>query len=278
MGRGCEWGSPSPVDIDAFLNTDRTTALAAVNAYKSHLIKKGLSEATINSRLSAIKSFIDYARRAGYCEFSLDDVKGEKVVAYRDTTGITVEEFRKVLEGCDQSTASGARDYAILRLLWDNALRRGEIVKLKVKDFSASDNKLKIYGKGRGGQGELISLSTKTTEAIQNWLGMRGRYSVNSPLFVAIDSPNKQDKDKEISGQSITDIVKKYCNLAGITKPMSPHRLRHSSITAALEATGGDVRKVQKLSRHRKLDTLMIYDDRREGIQEEMSKILSDLV
>jgi integrase len=44
---------------------------------------------------------------------------------------------------------------------------------------------------------------------------------------------------------------------------MSPHRIRHSAITAALDATDGNVRKVQKLSRHRQLDTLMIYDDNR---------------
>jgi integrase/recombinase XerC len=56
---------------------------------------------------------------------------------------------------------------------------------------------------------------------------------------------------------------------------MSPHRIRHSSITHALDITG-DVRKVQRLSRHVKLETLMIYDDNRQDIQGEVSELLSD--
>jgi integrase/recombinase XerC len=59
---------------------------------------------------------------------------------------------------------------------------------------------------------------------------------------------------------------------------MSPHRVRHSSITAALEVSGGNVRKVQRLSRHAKLDTLMIYNDNRQNLQGEISGLLADLV
>ena len=58
---------------------------------------------------------------------------------------------------------------------------------------------------------------------------------------------------------------------------MSPHRVRHSSITAALDATDGNVRKVQELSRHRQIDTLMIYDDNRAKDQVELSEMLSGL-
>ena len=58
-------------------------------------------------------------------------------------------------------------------------------------------------------------------------------------------------------------MVVRHSESAGIKKQMSSHRIRHSAITAALDATDGDVRKVQKLSRHPKLNTLMIYDDNR---------------
>jgi integrase/recombinase XerC len=55
---------------------------------------------------------------------------------------------------------------------------------------------------------------------------------------------------------------------------MSPYRIRHSAITAGLDATAGDVRKVQKLSRHRNLNTLMIYDDNRSRDQEDVTEML----
>ncbi|MBD2207618.1 hypothetical protein H6G33_35395 [Calothrix sp. FACHB-1219] len=59
---------------------------------------------------------------------------------------------------------------------------------------------------------------------------------------------------------------------------MSPHRIRHSAITAALDATDGNLRKVQKLSRHAKIDTLLIYDDNRSNDQQELSDLLGDMV
>jgi integrase/recombinase XerC len=59
---------------------------------------------------------------------------------------------------------------------------------------------------------------------------------------------------------------------------MSPHRVRHSSIAAALDATDGNVRKVQKLSRHANLDTLMRYDDNRRKDQLEVTELLDELI
>jgi integrase/recombinase XerC len=66
-----------------------------------------------------------------------------------------------------------------------------------------------------------------------------------------------------LTGDGIRKIVVRHSENAGIKKQMSPHRIRHLAITATLDATDGDVRKVQKLSRHRNLNTLMIYDDNR---------------
>jgi integrase/recombinase XerC len=64
---------------------------------------------------------------------------------------------------------------------------------------------------------------------------------------------------------------------AGIKKQMYPHCIRHSAITAALDATEGDMRKVQKLSRHRKLDTLMIYDDNQGRDQQDVTAMLDGM-
>jgi integrase/recombinase XerC len=65
---------------------------------------------------------------------------------------------------------------------------------------------------------------------------------------------------------------------AGITKVMSPHRVRHSAITTALDVTGGDVQRVQKLSRHANLNTLIIYDDNRMNAQGEVTDLLDGLM
>lgn len=257
-----------------FLHLERSAAVGVVLNYKAKLFEKGLTESTVNRRLAAIKTLCSMGRKLGICGFTLEDVKGERVQQYRDTSGISPEEYRQVLDICDRSKIYGIRDYALLKLLWDNALRRNEVSLLNYADFEPRAKELTILGKGKGTQTEIIGLSTSTTNALLDWTDAYKHKKQKAPLFVALDF---QHKGHRITGDGIYKLVRRYCKQAGITKRMSPHRVRHSSITAALDATDGNVRKVQKLSRHRQIDTLMIYDDNRAKDQVELSEMLSGL-
>jgi integrase/recombinase XerC len=93
-------------------------------------------------------------------------------------------------------------------------------------------------------------------------------------LFVSVDFANAGGR---LTGDGLRKMLVKLSERAGIKKQMSPHRVRHSAITAALDATDGNVRKVQKLSRHRKLDTLMIYDDNRHKDQGQITDLLDGM-
>jgi integrase/recombinase XerC len=239
------------------------------------LIERGLKEATINRRLAAIKSLVTFARKLGQCHYTLEDIKGEKVKAYRDTTGVGKDTYKKMLLIPDRTTLKGKRDYALLRLLWDNALRRSEISLADIKDLDLEGRSLLILGKGKGSQKETVSLSRPSVEAILDWLQSRKELDINQPLFIALDQVSYGHR---LSGVSIYRMVDAVAKAAGINKKLSPHRIRHSGITAALDATGGDVRKVQKLSRHANLNTLMIYDDNRLNVQGEISDLLADMV
>lgn len=259
-----------------FLHLERTQAVSVVLKYKASLIQQGLKEASVNRCIAAIKSLVVMGRKLGVCDYSLEDIKGEKVEKYRDTTGIDAETFKRVLAQCDRSTPQGKRDYALLRLLWGNALRRNEISQLNIRDFDPSSKTLRILGKGRGTQSEVIDLGAGTVEAIAQWLEVsRGVRPDDAPLFTSLDFHNNGHR---LTGDGLRKIVVRLCSKAGVKKTMSPHRIRHSAITAALDATDGNVRKVQKLSRHRQLDTLMIYDDNRGRDQAEVTGILDDMV
>ena len=259
-----------------FLHLERTQAVSVVLKYKASLIQQGLKEATVNRRIAALKSLVAMGRKIGVCNFSLEDIKGEKVERYRDTTGIDVESFSRVLKVCDRHTLQGKRDYALLRLLWGNALRRNEVSQLNIGDFDPDSKTLRILGKGRGTQTEVIDLGAGTVEAIASWLEeSRGTRSDDAPLFTSLDFHNNGHR---LTGDGLRKIVVRLCSKAGIRKTMSPHRIRHSAITAALDATDGNVRKVQKLSRHRQLDTLMIYDDNRGKDQRDVTALLDDMV
>ncbi|MHB8170777.1 MAG: tyrosine-type recombinase/integrase [Thermincolia bacterium] len=267
-------GRSTPDVVSLFLNLDRHEAISKVYRYKAELLKRGLKEATVNRRLAAIRSLVAYTYKVGACNWNLAGIQGEKVEVYRDTSGIPVQEVAAMLEAPDQITLKGKRDYAILRLLWENALRRGEIVKTNVEDFNPENLILLIYGKGKGSQKEKISLSSKTTQAINSWLVARGDVKPDAPLFIALD---KVHKGHRLTGEAVALIVKKTAQAVGISKTMSPHRMRHSSITAALEMTNGNVLMVQKLSRHAKVETLLIYEDQRINQQKQVTELLSSI-
>lgn len=266
---------PSPVLIRQFLELERFTAIGLVLQYKAGLIERGLAEATVNRRLAAVKSLVKFAQRIGKCAWSLEEVSGEKVRSYRDTSGVDKDSFKAILAIPDRSTRKGSRDYAIFRLLWENVLRRGEIEKTSISDFDPDGATLSILGKGRGTQKERVSLSAATVEAICAWLSVRKNYSLSDPLFIALDNAHFGHR---LTGNAIYDLVKDAAESAGIKKRMSPHRVRHSGITEALNLSGGDVRRVQKLSRHSKLDILMIYDDARKNVQQEITDLLSGAI
>jgi integrase/recombinase XerC len=281
----------SPESIARFLTLPPSEALFQVLNYRRMLIEAKLAPSTINVRLSALKSLVDYARKMGECAFSLNDVPGLKTENYRDTTGIDAQSFKSVIELADVNTIGGARDYAILRLLWDNALRRGEVCALDVGDFSASGRKLSILGKGKISKIS-IDLSSGATDAISHWLELRratvlanatmvgssrerGRYSDDDPMFISL---SRNQPGHRLGGSAIYAIVRQYCQEQEIEKIMSPHRVRHSTLTAHLNASDGNVRAAQALSRHADLKTLSLYDDNRHQHQKGATELLGSLL
>jgi integrase/recombinase XerC len=260
-----------PQQIQEFLHLPSEQAIAVVLRYQSLLLDRNLSPNTINTRLAAIKSLANHARKLGKCGFSLDDIDGLKVEIYRDTSGVDADNYKRMLQQIDRETIGGKRDYAISRLLWDNALRRGEIAALDVDDFT-QDN-LWILRKGKL-QKQAIDLAHPTQQAIRDWLLVRDTAKSNA-LFIALD---RRCAGNRLSGRSIAYLVERLAQAARVDKRMSPHRVRHSSITAYLDLSDGNVRDARLLSGHAKLETLVIYDDRRRHVQGKVSSKLADLV
>jgi len=136
------------------------------------------------------------------------------VVPYRDTTGFgrvateNVAAMQSVLSIPDRSTPQGKGDYAVLRLLWDNAWRRGEIRGANIGDFDPLARTLNIYGKGRGTQAQLIELHSATRDAISDWLSVRGTAMPQYPLFIAL---TKREYGLRLSGYAIYKLVFSTC-------------------------------------------------------------------
>ena len=141
--------------------------------------------------------------------------------------------------------------------------------------MSASST-LSILGKGKGTQKTVVDLSRKTVEAVVDWIIASKRASKTRQALFTVIAYN--GNGKRLSGEAIRRLVDGLCKQAGITKQMSPHRIRHSSITTVLDKNNGNYRATQRFSRHAKPDTVMKYDDNRQKLQKQMTDILADLV
>jgi integrase/recombinase XerC len=165
---------------------------------------------------------------------------------------------------------------SILRLLWDNALRREEVIAIDLSDYLPQEGRLMILGKGQIDK-QSIDFNPGTIEALDQWLKFR------SDLYFAPKNGRERDNVMFLScnglrlrGSDVAYILKSYADAVGVK--ISPHRVRHSAITAYLDASGGDVRSAQSLSRHKDPRNLMIYDDNRQGLQGKDTKTLGGLL
>lgn len=229
-----------------------------VLSYRADLMAKGLAPATTNRRLAAVRSLVKLARMTGLVTFELE-VPGVKSQSYRDTRGPGRAGFRLLLDELDSRLDSKARrDRAAVRLLYDLALRRGEVVSLDVAHVDLEAGKLAILGKGRT-ERELVTLPEPTKAAVREWLAARG--TKPGPLFVNFD---RAAKGCRLTGRSLHRIVRALGKVAGLV--VRPHGLRHAAITEALNLVNGDVRKVQRFSRHLDVRTLSRYDDNRQDL------------
>jgi integrase/recombinase XerC len=283
-------GSANPETIAAFLDLDRYAAIEMVLRYRRHSIDRNLAPSTINVRLAAIKSLVEMARKLGKTTIDLSDIESIPAETYRDTRGISVEQFKSMLEvisqrlgsandpstpnGLPSARAIGVRDYAIMLLFWGNALRRGEIASANIEDFLPQQQKLMILGKGKRAKVG-IDLTDSVSYALEEWVNFHPCTAPGQPLIVSL---SHNCYGARIAGDSIYRIVQGYAEAAGIERRVSPHRLRHSSITAFLDASGGNLRAAQALSRHSNQNTLTLYDDNRRQEQKGASGILADLL
>ena len=278
--------TPAPAAVQGFLTLTAPEVALRLATYKGEMLTAGLSEATVNRRLAAVRSLLKLSHRLGLAQTDGRNlVDSERTKSYRDTRGTDLKSLRRLLALPTELHGAGTlrtfRDTALLRVLAENALRRAEVTALNVGDFSLTEKRLLVLGKGRGSQKAPVTVSPKCAEAIAEYLITAGHAADDaSPLFRNLDRRHTlatpEREARRLTADGLHDLIGRYGKALGLK--LSPHKIRHSAITAALDASGGDVRKVQKLSRHADLRTLTIYDDNRADAQGEMTGLLSGLL
>ena len=156
----------------------------------------------------------------------------------------------------------------ILRLLFDLALRRGEVAALDFEDVDLKNNKISVLGKGRT-EKEFFTLPVPTAKDLKNWIDLRGDQP--GALFTNLDRAKKGAG--RLTGTAIYYIVQRYGKDVDLT--VRPHGLRHAAITEALRLTNGNYQMTAKFSRHANPKTLKFYDDNLEDLGGKVAAMLA---
>jgi integrase/recombinase XerC len=276
-------GDATPADAVArLLAAGAGPANAKVLEYRNRLSGLGRSAATVNRRLATLRSMTKLARMLGQIAWGIE-VEGLDDVPYRDTAGPGIETLAQLFAIVGKrKDAKGLRDLAILRLLFDRGLRRGEIVGLDVGHLSL-DGKLSILGKGRH-QRETVSLPKRTQEALVAWLRVhpstrtavrRGTAPAADPMFVSV--PHGIGRAR-LTGHGLYMILRDWSTRAKLSKIVRPHGVRHTAITKVLDISNGNLREGQAFARHRNANTTTRYDDARKDGAGKSAATIADLI
>lgn len=243
----------------------------------------GLSPATVNRRLSALRSISTIAKIAGAFDGEIL-IKGIKSRAYRNTEGVGADGYQRIISHLDElvkrfsdDQPSGygwaawpraLRDRAIFRLLHDAGLRRAELVRLRECDVFADRQAILLHPKGPVGETLDWELGDDAWGALEGWLSWRG--GERGPLFHAVH----RGKLRALDLSTVNRIIRARGDEVGLV--VRPHDLRHTAITTALDRTNGNVRMVSKFSRHANVKTVMVYDDQRQKVARAIQEMIAN--
>lgn len=245
-----------------------------VLAYQNSLRERELAAATMNRRIAAIRSMIAFANTIGAVSWKLD-IGNVRHEIYRDVSGIAPEAFQLLLDaaGSQENAAKSVRDVAILLLLHDLGLRRKEVVGLDYPpDIDVEGAKIWILGKGRA-QKETLSVPSSTLSALVEWIQVRGQWE--GATFVSFRKSAMTRR--ALSKRGLSHLVEQLGAMIGIK--LHPHQLRHTAINTAVEiATANNIPidEVLQYSRHRQIQTLLIYRDKQKNMQGEIASLVSE--
>lgn len=215
-----------------------------------------ISRTTQNYHLIAMRSFLKYCSKRDIKTLSPEKIELARVKR-KQVTFLTPEELERILIQPETNVETGLRDRAILELLFSSGMRVSELVGLDREHINLKRKEFMVRGKGQ--KDRPIFISDQAAHWINNYLNKRSDNM--KPLFIRYSGAQEETQDgnfMRLTARSVQRIVKKYALMAGVTKKVSPHTLRHSFATDLL-MNGADIRSVQSMLGHSNIATTQIY-------------------
>jgi site-specific recombinase XerD len=233
------------------------------------------SAATVNKMLSALRGTLKAAWRLGLLSAEeyqrardIDSVSNDVLPAGRS---LSAGEVAALMHACqsDPTPALGARDAAILALLYGCGLRRAEVVTLTVADCRVSESGTDLRVQGKRGKQRLVPLAGGAARAVDAWLRVRGE--ADGPLFTPYRKGGRRQAGA-LTTQAIYKMLQERARAAGVAD-FSPHDCRRTFVGDLLDR-GADIVTVQKLAGHANVSTTARYDRRGETTKRRAAELL----
>jgi integrase/recombinase XerD len=234
----------------------RYRAVAATEAdienYLKHLRIIGLSNSSINRKLSSLKHFFNYLSKTKLLKsnpvMNISGPKNSKVLP----KSLSIIDVNSLIEAPDCSNFIGLRDRAMIELMYATGVRISELINLEYSNIDLNRSLIKVMGKG--GKERMIPFGDDALTWLINYIEFRRKnnLSLNSRDFFI------SQQGKKITRQAFWHRIKIYLKASGLSMDVSPHTLRHAFATHLLN-NGADLRSVQMLLGHSDLSTTQIY-------------------
>lgn len=239
------------------------------------LLVERYAPASTNRHLAALRGVLKEAWRLGLMSAE-DRARASDVASVSATTlpagrELWASELRALFEGCTAGSVPailGARDAALLTLLFGAGLRRAEAVGVDLADFNRETGEVKVR-EGKRRKQRLVYLGATGRAAVDAWLEYRALKP--GPLLRPVRKGGALGK-----GRLAADSVYRIVHAAGIRSSLpafSPHDLRRTFVSALLEE-GADISVVQQLAGHASVSTTIRYDRRGERAKKKAAELL----
>lgn len=256
------WESPgataTATQTQTSASIDETLIAADVNTIRRYMADLGqnhYSKSTIARKLATLRSFYKFLVKRDYLNsnpvVSIKTPKQDKKLP----KFLEYEQVLRLLNTPPANTWLGARDRAMLEVLYSTGMRVSELVGLNMDDVDFLSEVIHIRGKGK--KERICPIGSSALQSIQNYIEFRNRRMANDSNFDSrVLFANKHGQ--RLSTRSVRRKMDKYLIEAGLDPSISPHTLRHSFATHMLN-NGADLRSVQELLGHQSLSTTQIY-------------------
>jgi site-specific recombinase XerD len=226
-----------------------------LNRYKNEQ-EDELATITQSYHLIALRGFLGYLSRRDIESLSPEKIELPKV-SRKQVTFLHYDEVARMLDIIPLDDEVGLRDRAVVELLFSSGLRVSELVNLNRDHINTKRREFMVRGKGQ--KDRPIFIGEAAAIRVEDYLATR--IDNLPPLFLSYSRNNTVSNSgdyRRLTARSIQRLITKYAQLAGITKHVSPHTMRHSFATDLL-MNGADIRSVQSMLGHSSISTTQVY-------------------